>query len=49
MENDLCERCGYDPVDTDASIPDIWADRFQALCACCAGDGHRLQAKLEGE
>ena len=47
-DQNLCERCGYDEAVPDVSIPDIWADRFQALCGCCANDGHRLQTKLEG-
>jgi hypothetical protein len=43
-----CERCSYDEADPEVSIPDIWADWYQTICAHCADEGHRRQAKMEG-
>ena len=43
----LCERCGYDEADCEAQIPDIWVDRFLAICAVCARKGHLLQARRD--
>jgi hypothetical protein len=45
IKSQKCEHCGYDDADLDAVIPDIWGDRYQALCTMCAVDGHRIQAK----
>jgi hypothetical protein len=45
----LCERCdaSLDPTEPSPSIPDIWADRYLALCPECSATGHRHQHRLE--
>lgn len=44
---DLCERCSYDEVDPEATVADIFQDRYLALCAACAKALHLKQAKME--
>lgn len=42
----LCQRCSYDESDPEVTLPDFfWYD---ALCAHCAAELHKKQAKMEG-
>jgi hypothetical protein len=41
----LCDRCGYDEIDPDATVADFAADRYEALCTECANRLHHLQAR----
>lgn len=47
-ESAKCERCRYDDADDSKAVADIFADRYQSVCADCAAKLNRIQAKLEG-
>lgn len=40
-----CDRCD-DDAEPVLSIPDIWVDKYQNLCASCCGRGRALQHKV---
>jgi hypothetical protein len=42
----LCDRCMYDRIDPDERVPDTFADRYLQICAYCARELHKLEAKF---